>query len=60
MTAHFRIPDPDRTDLAQVRSDYAHAVKKRFDAADVELYPASKHDLSGRLRFDAESDTPTA
>lgn len=54
----FWIADPNRQTYFTVRSEYVHAVKKRFDEAGIEI-PFPQVDLSGSLET-IPSDEPTA
>ncbi|MFB6280769.1 MAG: mechanosensitive ion channel family protein [Haloferacaceae archaeon] len=46
---HYWIEDPRRRDVFGIRSRYARAVKARLDAAGIEISPASKRELRGRI-----------
>jgi small-conductance mechanosensitive channel len=52
---HYWIRDPGRRDVFAVRSAYASAVKRRFEAAGIEISPSSEHVLKGRLDIDQRS-----
>ncbi|HET7323874.1 MAG TPA: mechanosensitive ion channel family protein [Halococcus sp.] len=47
LTSRFWIGDPNRTDYLKVRGEYLTAVKKRFDAAGIDM-PDPQVDLSGQ------------
>lgn len=46
---HYWIEDPQPTDIFKVRSTYAREVKTRLEAAGIEISPASKRELRGRI-----------
>ena len=46
--------DPSEGEIIAVRSAYARAVKRRLEAADTTLSPASKRELQGRVALDWE------
>jgi small conductance mechanosensitive channel len=56
--AEFWVADPQRTDVATVRSDYRRRVKRRFDEAGLTLAPAAGRDLSGTVTVESEDYSP--
>ncbi|WP_159901785.1 mechanosensitive ion channel family protein [Salinirussus salinus] len=51
---HYWVDDPSEGEVIAVRSAYARAVKRRLEAADITLSPASKRELQGRVALDRE------
>lgn len=49
ITVHYWVPDPSPQEVSAVRSDFAGAVKRRFEDTDLTLGPPSQHDLQGSL-----------
>lgn len=49
--AEFWVGDPQRSDVATVRSDFRRRVKRRFDEEGLTLAPAAGRDLSGTVRI---------
>lgn len=49
--AQYWIDDPIRNRFP-VRAAFTRAVKERFERADIEISPATQHDLEGHLRVD--------
>lgn len=47
--AELWIEDPANADALTLRSDFRRAVKRRFDAEDITLAPASAQELSGEV-----------
>ena len=54
----YWIDDPWRN-MFDVRSSFARAVVERLDRAGVEISPASKRDLAGRIRVDNAASAPS-
>jgi small-conductance mechanosensitive channel len=52
---HYWVDDPSEGEVIAVRSAYARAVKRRLEAADITLSPASKRELQGRVALDREA-----
>jgi len=50
-TPRLKLENP-RQNLLSVRSTFAQTVKTRLEQADVEISPASKRDLEGRIQVD--------
>jgi len=50
--AELWIDDPARGDVADMRSDFRRAVKRRFDEEDLTLAPAAGRELSGEVTVD--------
>ena len=51
---HYWVDDPSERGVLAVRSAYARAVKRRLEATDIALSPASKRELQGRVALDRE------
>lgn len=49
------IEKPERTDFVKIRSDYARAVKERFDEEGIEI-PFPQRDLSGEVELSEPAD----
>ncbi|WP_284013737.1 mechanosensitive ion channel family protein [Halobaculum litoreum] len=56
ISAHYWIEDPDRSRVFAVRSAYARAVKRRLEAADVEISPPAKREVRGRIDVGGRDD----
>lgn len=54
LDVHYWIEDPRRRDLFSIQSAYARAAKTRLEEAGVEISPASKRELEGRIEVDGE------
>lgn len=54
---HYWISNPDRADVLGVRTAYATAAKSRLEAAGIEISPASKRELEGRLEVEGTVGT---
>jgi small-conductance mechanosensitive channel len=54
LRVHYWIGDPRREDVFAVEWAYARAVKRRFEAADITISPASKRELQGRIGVEAD------
>jgi small conductance mechanosensitive channel len=50
--AELWVGDPARVDVADVRSNFRRAVKRRFDEEDLTLAPAAGRELSGEVTVD--------
>jgi small-conductance mechanosensitive channel len=57
MQARPWISDPDREDFSVVRSQYIERIKRRCDAAGIDLSTTTQHDITGEL---AVHDPPSA
>ena len=51
---HYWVDDPSERGVLVVRSAYTRAVKRRLEAVDITLSPASKRELQGRVALDRE------
>jgi len=49
LQSRFWIADPDREEFSETRSEYVADVKRRCDAAGVDLSTTTRHELSGEL-----------
>jgi small-conductance mechanosensitive channel len=49
LRVQFWVGDPRRSDIFQIRSEYAKSVKRRLDAAGITISPPSKRELLGRV-----------
>ena len=58
LTARFWIADPDRDEYSRVGDEYVRAVLDRVDDADVEISPASEHDLKGQIGLHSPRELP--
>lgn len=47
---HYWIEDPHPSYILEVRSTYAREIKMRLEAAGIEISPASKRELLGRIK----------
>lgn len=54
LRVQYWVDDP-RGNLREVRAAFAQTAKTRLDEANVEISPASKRDLNGRIRVDGVS-----
>jgi small-conductance mechanosensitive channel len=57
LQARFWISDPDREDFSALRSQYIERIKRRCDAAGIDLSTTTQHDITGEL---AVRDPPSA
>lgn len=58
LQSRFWIEQPARTDYVKARSEYAQAVKERFDDEGIKI-PFPQRDLSGEITLSEQADTPT-
>lgn len=52
LRVHYWVEEPRHRDLFAVRSAYARAAKVRLDRAGIEISPASKRELQGRIEIE--------
>lgn len=51
LAVEYWVDDP-QWNLFTVRSAFARTVKRRFEREDIDVSPASQHDLEGRIRVE--------
>ncbi|WP_338737721.1 mechanosensitive ion channel family protein [Haloplanus salilacus] len=56
---YYWIEDPRRRGIFEIRSRYARTVKERLDAAGIEISPASKRELRGRIEVSDDTSDGT-
>lgn len=52
LEVQFWIRNPTRRNTKRIRSEFALAVKSRFEDAGIDISPASQHELSGGVRVE--------